>query len=89
MYPFLRIFTVAFDIFFLVRLGKLRVNDCPAGDRNRKTTVKIQRNPLHHKTDYVYPNSFEFVANVRRFLKNFNQFIGKMTKNENFTYSIE
>ncbi len=41
----LRIFTVAFDRLFEVRLGFLVVNDCPAGARNRrKATVNKRRN---------------------------------------------
>ena len=44
---FHRISTVGLGRLFYSRLGKVYVNDCPAGARKKRNiTMKIQRNPL-------------------------------------------
>ena len=51
---FLCIFIEAFDRLLQVRLGYVRVNDQPAGTRNRrKATVKMRRNPIRHQTNEI------------------------------------
>ena len=77
-----RIFTVAFDRLFLVRLGKVNVNDCPAGlgnwpRRGLKQEKHFSENTTKPATSFFYIKKCILLLQIK--LQSVFNFLGEKT----------